>query len=561
GSSSQCKCSPVDPCWPSNQKWSSLNQTVGGRLQRVIPPGAVCYDSFNGIPTADPAKCAAVASQWTNSTWMADQATIPMTTHFSNNTCEPNLAGGGGPPAGCPNQCLQGFLSPYVILAENANHIKAGVNFAQQNNLRIVIRNTGHDFMGRSSGWGALVINTHRLNSIQFDSKRLSDGHTGGTVKVGAGVMFQDVYPKAWARNLDVLGGECPTVGMAGGFVQGGGQGPLSGIYGVGSDQAVSFDVVLANGDLVTANDKKNSDLFWALKGGGMGTFGIVTSATFKTYPTVPVVGMTLIIADQGDKFWEGVRIWYTQASKYTEKGMYHWYSMADGFLQVQPMVAPNLTVAEFNAVINPLLAQLTAANVSYTASPVQSFPKFGDLYEAMWEKTHWASGASIYWGGRMVSQRDVRERGDDIVAAYRAMSDKYPGQVLFGGHLVNPGNKVKDPQQKISAVHPVWRDTADIEVFLYLPPPCQNAEQRAETERRVTYELSSLLRDATPNSAVYPNEGDINEPNWQSAFWGSVYPKVLKIKKKYDPKDVFWAKASTGSEGWAVRDDLKLCK
>ena len=141
----------------------------------------------------------------------ADQPTIPMTTHFSNNTCEPNLAGGGGPPAGCPDQCLQGFLSPYAILAESANHIKAGVNFARQHNLRIVIRNTGHDFMGRSSGWGALVINTHRLNSIEFDDKKLSDGHTGGTVKIGAGVMFQDVYPKAWAKNLDVLGGECPV--------------------------------------------------------------------------------------------------------------------------------------------------------------------------------------------------------------------------------------------------------------------------------------------------------------------------------------------------------------
>jgi len=140
-------------------------------------------------------------------------------------------------------------------------------------------------------------------------------------------------------------------------------------------------------------------------------------------------------------------------------------------------------------------------------------------------------------------------------------MSDKYPGQVLFGGHLVNPGNKVKDPQQKLSAVHPVWRDTADIEVFLYLPPPCQTQEQAAESERRVTQELSTLLKAATPHSAVYPNEGDVNEPNWQDAFWGSVYPKVLKIKQKYDPKDVFWAKASTGSEGWAVRGDLKLCK
>lgn len=61
-------------------------------------------------------------------------------------------------------------------------------------------------------GYGALVINTHRLNSIEFsDSCTRCDGHTGGVVKLGAGVMMKDLYDQAWARNLDVLGGECPV--------------------------------------------------------------------------------------------------------------------------------------------------------------------------------------------------------------------------------------------------------------------------------------------------------------------------------------------------------------
>jgi len=292
-----------------------------------------------------------------------------------------------------------------------------------------------------------------------------------------------------------------------------------------------------------------------------MGTFGIVTSATFKTYPTVPVSGMSLHITDTGDRFWEGVRLWYTMAEKYTEKGMYVWYSLGEGTLSAQPFVAPNMTAAQLQAVVDPLLAKLRAANVNFTTTPIQTFPKFGDLYNAMWETTHHVSGVSAFWGGRMISQRDVRERGNDVVNAFRNMSAKYPGQVAFGGHLVNPGNRIKDPQQKLSAVHPVWRDTADIQVFLYFPPPCQSPEQRAESERRITHELGKLLRDATPHSAVYPNEGDINEPNWQDAFWGPVYPRLVNIKKKYDPKDVFWAKSSTGSEGWALRDNLKLCR
>jgi len=118
----------------------------------------------------------------------------------------PSLAG-----TGCDDICRDGFQSPYAILAEKARDVVAGVNFVRNNNLRLIIRNTGHCFMGRSAGAGALVINTHRFRSIKFSSKKLADGHTGGTVKIGAGVQFKDVYPQAWARNLDVLGGECPV--------------------------------------------------------------------------------------------------------------------------------------------------------------------------------------------------------------------------------------------------------------------------------------------------------------------------------------------------------------
>lgn len=427
---------------------------------------------------------------------------------WSNNTCEPNLATGQpGPPAGCPDSCTIGFLSQYAILATNPNDVKEGVKFAKTNKLRLIIRNTGHCFMGRSTGYGALVINTHRLNAIEFSNTCTNcDNHTGGVAKIGAGVMMKDIYDQAWARNLDVMGGECPTVGIAGGYIGGGGQGPLSGYYGVGSDHAISFDVVLANGNLVTADAKKNPDLFWALKGGGMGTFGVVTSVTIKTYPVIPVSGFSFSITGAGDKFWEGINIWYTRTPSYTSAGIYVWYAMQEGSL-VATFVAPNMDTNQTGAVVNPLFEELTAAGVTYTASPVKTWSKFGDLYREIWVTAFHSSGLGVYFSGRQISQTDVRERGDDIVAAFRTMSNKYPGQVLFGGHLVNPGHRMKDPKQELSAVHPVWRDTADIQIFLYIPPPCMSAEQRSEAERRVTFELGDILRGVTPTSGVYSNE------------------------------------------------------
>lgn len=301
-------------------------------------------------------------------------------------------------------------------------------------------------------------------------------------------------------------------MGISGGYFGGGGQGPLSGIYGVGSDHAISFDVVLANGRKVTANARQHPDLFWALKGGGMGTFAVVTSTTLKTYPTVPVSGMALTIADaNSDRFWEGIRIWHTLAPRYTAAGMYVWYAMQEGSL-LATFVAPNLTVAQTDAVLEPLFTRLTAAGVGFTVtSPVKTYAKFGDLYNSIWVTAFHASGLNTYFGGRMISQTDVRERGDEIVATFRKMSDKYPGQVLFGGHLVNPGHRAKDPRQQLSAVHPVWRDTADIQIFLYIPPPCMSVEQRREAERRVTVELGGMLRGVTPTSAVYSNEVSIS--------------------------------------------------
>ncbi len=65
----RCKCFPGDGCWPADRDWDALNGKVRGRLRRVVPPGAVCYASYNGVPTADADKCAEVSVQWFNATW------------------------------------------------------------------------------------------------------------------------------------------------------------------------------------------------------------------------------------------------------------------------------------------------------------------------------------------------------------------------------------------------------------------------------------------------------------------------------------------------------------
>lgn len=81
-------------------------------------------------------------------------------------------------------------------------------------------------------------------------------------------------------------------------------------------------------------------------------------------------------------------------------------------------------------------------------------------------------------------------------------------------------------------------------------------ANQRAMTEQIVP-----IIKKITPGGSCYLNEGDVNEPEWQKTFYGSSYQKLLGIKNKYDPSNVFWGRTAVGSEAWFETDDKHLCK
>ena len=111
-------------------------------------------------------------------------------------------------PSSRSESCTLGHMGNYVILAKTRQHIQIGVQFAKLNNLRLIIRNTGHDFMGRSTGYGALIINTHSFKDIKFDSKpwkgRRKDNWRGGSATVGAGIQVKELYRKASQQNPPV---------------------------------------------------------------------------------------------------------------------------------------------------------------------------------------------------------------------------------------------------------------------------------------------------------------------------------------------------------------------
>lgn len=213
-----------------------------------------------------------------------------MAPFFANRSCDPFLPR--------TEQCVTGAYVQYAVNVTTPRQIAQTIDFAIQHNIRLVIRNTGHDYLGKSTGAGGLAIWTHHLKDIEILDY---DGpsYKGKAIKMGAGVMAIEAYEAAHARGLAVVGGECPTVGIAGGYTQGGGHSSLASKYGLAADQTLEWEVVTGTGEMLTANRYNNSDLYWALSGGGGGTYGVTTSLTAKAHADIPVSGVNLTFTSQ----------------------------------------------------------------------------------------------------------------------------------------------------------------------------------------------------------------------------------------------------------------------
>jgi len=166
-----------------------------------------------------------------------------------------------------------------VLSVAGAADVATAFAFAQDHGVRVAIRSGGHSYPGWSAGDGALVVDVRPLHRVSM---------SGTTARIGAGASLVQVYDGLGTRGRGIAGGSCPTVGIAG-LTQGGGVGVLTRAHGLTSDAVTSMRVVLADGRIVTATRDQEPDLFWALRGGGGGHLGVVTSFAMRTFaaPTI----------------------------------------------------------------------------------------------------------------------------------------------------------------------------------------------------------------------------------------------------------------------------------
>jgi FAD/FMN-containing dehydrogenase len=255
---------PGDPAWPSAASWDQLNRDVGGRLIEVRWPLRACHD--------DPVSmaCGDLFAELKNPYYVGDEVGLTQTAGWLDAwSAQPSV---------------------FAVAAETTGDVVAAVNFARENNLRLVVKGGGHSYLGTSNAPDSLLIWTRHMNSKALHDAFVPQGCGAvqapqPAVTVGAGAVWMHVYNEVTTRGgRYVQGGGCLTIGIAG-FVQVGGFGSFSKNYGTAAANLLEAEIVTADGNVRIANTCTNPELFWALKGGGSGSFGVVTRPRIVEIP------------------------------------------------------------------------------------------------------------------------------------------------------------------------------------------------------------------------------------------------------------------------------------
>ncbi|KAL5334136.1 hypothetical protein BJX70DRAFT_391680 [Aspergillus crustosus] len=507
---SLCKVFPGNLLWPSKIIWGLLVLVTGGTLVKGAPRASTCYSG----PDYDAADCD------------LDDPIEMLSPVYQGLTCQPTT----DPDASCT---LGGFPQ-YVINATNVAQIQLGINFARNTGVRLVVKNNGHDISGKSGSAGSLSIWTHNLRGIKYieSYKAAGTDWTGPAFKAGSGVAVYEIYKAANDHSLMIVGGE----GQVCGYVQGGGHSPLISIHGLAADQ--------------------NQELFWALRGGGGSTFGVVTSVTLKAYPTIPVTTSIFSFTTGGDitydNFWAGVRAYFDYFVEPSDAGVYSYFFILPSNGQftflMQPFVAPNKTLEETNALLAAWFKRLNDLDITFTPNTTY-FDNFYDAWlnsfplEAV-QKTHVATGSRLF--PRENFEDDLLL--DQTFNAIKASSDA--GLTLIAFNMAPTLERDGNPD---NAVNPAWRK-ADMHALSSVNWAANATTEEIKAARdEFTFKHMQRWRDVSPGAGSYLGESDRQEPDFQQSFYGTNYPRLLALKRKLDPWNIFYAATAVGSEGWKV--------
>ncbi|KAH8841416.1 hypothetical protein MCOR27_000893 [Pyricularia oryzae] len=568
-----CRCSPGQSCWPAPEVWSKFNETVGGKLIQNTPLALPCYLG----KAQDEKTCGAVTQGFNSAAFLADQ---PLGYDYPLNTSCPPLPFG----AVQDSSCALGNSPVYTVNATKAEDVQAAIEFVKKNNLRAVIKSTGYDLLQRSTGAGSVLIwLRHLRNGVEFyeGNPELAScaemAWNGSTLRISGSYPWADLYPMAKEKGVIVVGGNDPAASSTGGFTQGGGHSPLTRRLGLGSDQVLSARVVLASGQVVTASPCQNSDLLYAVRGGGPGTYGVVTEMLVKTFPDdKPVSVAQVTLGSNGDnktaKFVDAMTEVYSSLPEMSKRGFSGYGSWA-AYLAVGigPKAATNVYRQTFNyfgsaeeaqqqfAPLNETLAKLKNPDENPRVSlSWTTFPNYTTFFAANKESVELVGSVSAM-GSRLVSSKALDTDKEGLRRVLGVMAGK-PGQSV-SHWLVHHGLEHADAavRNTSGSAQPGWYRSVLLDVYVR-DMVGFNVADNLEPWSSVRGDMTTAMRERSPGTGTYMNEADWGNEFWKEDFYGENWERLRRIKKDVDPEGVFYCPTCVGSEDWVV-DNGRLCR
>jgi FAD binding domain/Berberine and berberine like len=402
-----------------------------------------------------------------------------------------------------------------IAFCESLSDVQKTVRWARRHNVRIVPRSGGHSYGGYSTTSG-VIVDVSRLHAVSVAAN--------GRAAAGAGGHLLDIDTALANRGRMIPAGTCPTVGIAG-LAQGGGIGLSGRKFGLTCDHVLEATVVLADGSAVVASANEHPDLYWALRGGGGGNFGIVTRFVFRTHPVSNVSTYSMEWPWSDAK--QVVQAWQAFAP-HAPDGL---SSVLNVNAAAGSSAPPHITSAgQFfgsEQALRSLLAPLVNAG-----TPSRLTTTTRTFLEAVHYWAGGGTGRATFAAKSSISTAPLSSAGIDALLHQiedRRTSGTGSGIVLldsWGGAI----NRV--PKAATAFVH---RDALFSMQYLAYWNAGATAAPNLAWLRRC---FAALRPHVSP--FAYQNYIDPELANWQHAYYGSNLARLRHVKRKYDPHNVF---------------------
>lgn len=356
------------------------------------------------------------------------------------------------------------------------------------------------------------------------------------------------------------MGGTCPTVGLAGGYTQGGGHGVLTSLNGLASDSVLEWEVVTADGKLVTASPAENANLYWALSGGGGGTFGVVTSMTTKAYPEAPTTGASLAFnLTTSDEFWNAIAVLQMGVTPLVDTASVLLIEISNSTVNAL-IAAPLVDESTLREQLDYITSHLNQSAILYSLE-IETYPSyfdyflanFGPLPNGIWPVSHLI-------GSRLLPRSLFQSQSLTSKLQAVAQSITTNNEWAISAVTINANRTVANTTTPSNAVLPAWRDALVHYTVYSVWDWTSDAEMNSRSDR-LTDEIIPALEELSPGSGTYANEANYRQENWQTEFFGSNWNKLNIIKRQWDPRGIFYAPLSAGADQWMENDQGRLCR